>query len=178
MKCLTYAEAKDWLASIDVNIDGNRNLLLPIRPENIMTTIPKRSNALNSFAARLTDWLPCDFERMIWLSSWETHPPEPFILFGKIRLGCGESRTPIEAPAHLFESSGVEENAILTGLMFFILAFNWEGYVVAKNHKDYIYLGDEHLVFSSPDGKKMENVSKLISDFKLEIIKDVREAWK
>ena len=178
MKCLTYDESQKWLASMGVRIDENRNLWFSKEQEKIMSTMPKRALTLNFFSARLTDWLPVDFSRMLWLSSWETYPPDQFILFGKTRLGCGESRTPIEAPGHLFESSTEEEKAIMTGLIFLIMAFNWEGYIVAKNHNDYIYLGDEHIVFSSADGNKMAEASKLITDHKLEIIKDVKEAWK
>ena len=58
------------------------------------------------------------------------------------------------------------------------MAFNWEGYIVAQNHKDYIYLGDEHIVFSGANSEKTEEVSKLINDYKLEIIKDIKDAWK
>jgi hypothetical protein len=178
MKCLTYDESQKWLGSMGVRIDGNRNLLLPIRPENVMTTMPKRALALSSFSTRLTDWFPADCGRLLWLSSWETYPPDQFIIFGKIRLGCGESRTPIEAPGHLFESSTEEGNAVMAGLIFLITAFNWEAYIVAANHNDYIFLGDEHIVFSSANKTKMEEASKLISDYKLEVITDIKNAWK
>jgi hypothetical protein len=170
MKCLTYNESKDWLASIDVQIDGNRNLLLPMRPENVMTTMPKRAKALSFFSARLADWFPVDCNRLFWLSNWETYPPDQFIIFGKIRLGCGESRAPIEAPGHLFESSTEEENAIMAGLIFLITAFNWEAYIVAENRKDYIFLGDEYVVFSSANVERLKQASEVIADFKLEVI--------
>lgn len=178
MKCLTYGESQKWLAAIDVQIDGNRNLLLPIRPENVMTTMPQKAFALNFFSARLTDWFTPNSSRMIWLSNWETYPSDQFILFQKFRLGCGETRTPIEAPGHLFENSTEEENAIFTAFVFFVMAFNWQAYIVAKNHNDYIYLGDEYIVFSSTDEEKLKQVSELRSNWKLEIIKEIKEAWK
>jgi hypothetical protein len=141
-----------------------------------MTTTPKGARALSWLSARLTEWLPSDSTRMIWLSNWETFPNQ-LIPFMRLRLGCGESRPPIEAPGHLFELSTEEENAVLAGYLFFVMAFNWEAYIVAQKSKDYIYLGDEHFVFSSADSGKMGQVSNLMSDFELKIIKDIREAW-
>lgn len=66
----------------------------------------------------------------------------------------------------------------MAGLIFLIMAFNWSAYVVGEKDKEFIYLGDLYVIFSSADDEKMEQASKLISDYKLEIIKDVKEAWK
>jgi hypothetical protein len=61
--------------------------------------------------------------------------------------------------------------------MFVIMAFNWECYVVTGNG-DYLYLGDQFIVFSTVVDEKFEETSKLITDFDLEIIKDITDAWK
>jgi hypothetical protein len=176
MKCLTSDESQGWLTLMDVQIDGNRNLLLPIRPENVMTTMPSRIDNLNFFSARLVDWMPNDGRRLVWLSDWNTFPNQ-YIPFLKFRLGCGEARPPIEAPGHLFEISNEEEDAIMAGILFFVMAFNWAAYIVSENRKDYIYLGDEHIVFSGADADRTRMAHELINDYKLKVIKDIREAW-
>lgn len=178
MKCLTYSESKDWLASIGVQIDGNRDIMYPIRPKNLMTTMPKSTLKLMGFSAQLAKWSSCNVSRMLWLSNWETHPPYKFSFFKQIRLGLGESRTPIEAPGHFFENSSEEEEATIIGLMFVIMAFNWECYVVSGANGDYVYLGDQFIVFSSADDDKLKETSKLIVDFNLEVITDIKNAWK
>lgn len=177
MKCLSSEESRDWLASTNVQIDGNNNLLLPKRPGEIMATMPKRVDNLIYFSARLTDWFPNSFSRIIWLSDWQTFPFQ-LIPFEKIRLGCGETRPLVDAPGHLFEGPAEEESAIMAGLIFLVMAYNWSAYVVVKNCMDYVYLGDEYIIFSSADKKKMEEASKLINDYKLEVITDIKNAWK
>jgi hypothetical protein len=178
MKGLTYSESQKWFGSIGIQIDGNMRLLsLPVRPGNIITTMPKKALKLNYFSDRLADWLPHGVSRIIWLSDWQ---PRPFQLvpFTKMRLGCGESRGLDEAPGHLFESSTEGEVAIIAGLLFLIMAFNWSAFFVAEKIGDYIYCGDEYIIFSSANREKMEEASRLISDYKLEIITDIKEAWK
>ena len=71
-----------------------------------------------------------------------------------------------------------QENAVLAGLMFLIMTFNWEGYLVPQNRDEFVYLGDEHIVFSSADAGKMKDVEGFVSTFHLEVINDIREAWK
>jgi hypothetical protein len=178
MKCFTYDESQKWLASMHVRIDENRNLWFSSEQEKIMTTMPRGAAALNRLSAELAQWLSCHSSRMLWLSNWQTDPAHPLILFEKIRIGCGELRHIIEAPGHLFEESNENESAILTGLMFLIMAFDWEAYVVTQNHGEFVYLGDEHIVYSSADGEKMKEVSSLNATFGLKKIEDIREAWK
>ncbi|HEX3624144.1 MAG TPA: hypothetical protein VH280_01835 [Verrucomicrobiae bacterium] len=177
MKCLTTQESENWLSSINVHIDGTNNLLLSKRPGELMSTMPKRADNLIYFSARLTDLLPGDSSRIIWLSDWNNFPFQ-VIPFEKIRAGCGESRPIFDAQGHLFESATEEENGILAGLIFLIMAFNWSAYVVVRESADYVYLGDEYIIFSSSNGKQTEEASKLMKDFKLELITDVKDAWK
>jgi hypothetical protein len=178
MRCLTFAESEQWLSSLGVRVDENRNLHFPVKGERIMITIPQKVSALTHLSTRLAHWVSGDVDRMFWLSNWETNPPEPLILFETMRLGCGELRHTIDAAGHLFEQSSEHENGILAGLIFLTMAFNWEGYLMPHNSDEFVYLGDEHIVFSSADPGKMKEVTEFVIKFRLAVIENIREAWK
>jgi hypothetical protein len=114
---------------------------------------------------------------MLWVSNWETEPPEPLVLFEKVRAGCGERRTLIDAPGHLFEASDLHDGAVLTGLSLLVFAFGWEGYIVSEQQSEFVFFGDEHIVFSSVDANKMNEIPDLLKSFDLKIIQKVQEAW-
>ncbi len=178
MKCLTYEESKIWLASLNIQINGLRYLVLPIGHDtkNVMATLPKGNN-IGFFAARLADWLSPDSNRMVWITTSNSFDFQ-MTLFDKIRLGCGESRTLADAPGHLFEGMSEEETALVSGLMFFMIAFDWWGFFVAENCTDYIYLGDEYMIFYSDNDEKIKGATDLINECKLQVIQNNREAWK
>lgn len=178
MKYLTDNESQKWLASMGVRIDGNQDLLFPNAQAKTMSTMPRRALALSHLSARLVAWLSCSSGRIIWLSNWTTYPDDQLALFEKVRLGCGESRSPIEAPGHLFDNSAEDDNSVMTGLVFLIMAFNWEAYLVARSDENHIFLGDEYIAFFSDSKKRLGEATELISDFNLEIITDIRSAWK
>jgi len=175
MKCLTYSESENWLGSKGIQIDGYRNLVFSKKHKQVILTLPKNALALSYFSAQLINWIPSHPNRMLWLSNWETDPPDQIVLFETIRLGCGESRPTIEVPGHLFDDATAQQNAILTGLSFIVLAFNWQGYLVG--HSDYIYLGDEFVRFGVASEERLASVFSLAEEFKLKVVKDIKEAW-
>ena len=65
----------------------------------------------------------------------------------------------------------------MAGLIFLVMSFNWEGYLMSENDDEFLYIGDQHLVFSSADACRMKEAADLVSTFQLKIIKDIREAW-
>jgi hypothetical protein len=178
MKCLTFEESQNWFSSSGVRIDENRNLRFRREHERIMTTMPKGASALSHLSTRLADWIAGDAGRILWLSNWETYPAERLIQFETMRLGCGEPRHIIDSPGHLFEQSTEQENAVLAGLIFLIMTFNWEGYIVPQNQDEFVYLGDEYIVFSSGTTAKFKEVTDIVSTFHLKLIEEVMEAWK
>jgi hypothetical protein len=175
MKCLTCSESQNWFDSKSIQIDGYRNLVFSKKHKQVTLTLPKNALALNYFSAQLTNWIPSHPNRMLWLSNWETDPSDQIVLFETIRFGCGESRPTIEVPGHLFEDDTAQQTAVLTGLSFIILAFNWQGYLVGCN--DYIYLGDEFVRFGIASEERLASVFSLAENFELKVIKDIKEAW-
>jgi hypothetical protein len=160
-----------------VKINEAGHLDLPVRPSSIMVTMPKTAPKLLFFSARLTEWLQGDSPRLLLLSDWNTFDFQ-VVPFTKMRIGCGETRTLAEAPGHLFDTLGEEEAAVMSGLIFSILAFDWYAYAVGRNRVDFIYLGDEYLIFSSVEQKKLDEARELIETYNLNVIQSNREAWK
>lgn len=177
MKCLTFKEAEDWFLSKGIAIDVHRNLVFPVVLEKIMTTMPKEVAKLSRLASALGVWVSHDAPKCLWISNWGTEPMEQIIQFETMRHGCAESRHLIEAPGHVFELITDREEAVLAGLLFLISSFNWEGYLVSEKLGEFVYLGDEHIVFSSRDPEKMHLAADIVRRFDLKIIQDIRQAW-
>jgi hypothetical protein len=178
MKFQTYEESRTWLEKQGARIDGNRNVWFGENRPRIMATAPTRISALKHFSSRVIAWVSSQTARMFWVSNWETEPPEPLVLFEKVREGCGERRPLIEAPGHVFEDSNLQDDEILTGLSLLVLAFGWEGYLVSERQSQFVFFGDEHIVFSSVAGNEMDEVPDLLKSFDLRIIQNVEEAWR
>ncbi len=132
-----------------------------------------------SLATQLVDWLPNACERMLWLGSWETYPPDQTILFETVRRGCGESRHIIDAPGHLFQSSAYDrndyetrtaedhkENALMWGLLLLMITLDWDGYLVTPNG-DCVSLGDTSIAIFSEDDAKIDEAYKIAARFNL-----------
>ena len=177
MKCLTFSESEAWLAPIGVTIDGNRNLLPDGPISSVMTTMPKSALPLSRLAQRIVYWVPHDIELLLWVSNWETEPYEPLVVFETLRRACGEFRPMIEAPGHSFTQPNQGEIAVLGGLMFLVMAYSWEAYLVARKNREFVFLGDEHIVFCSSDSDRMQEVAEFREAFRLKKIKCITEAW-
>jgi hypothetical protein len=175
MKCLTDSESEQWLLSASMTIEPHSKL----RPQwpftTLMTDVPRCLN-LSGFASRAAGWISDRAERMLWISNWNTDPPEGLSLFEASRRGWGENRSLFEAPGHIFNNSP-DDSIILASYCCLILAFNWEGFVVAAKDREFIYLGDEYVVFSSSQSEKMNEVTALRTAFHLKEITSGTQAW-
>lgn len=180
MNCLTYSESESWLRTIDIAIDEHRNLVPGSGSEyrRVMTSMPSAAARLWALAFKLSNWISHDVERLFWLSNWETEPREAVALFEILRSGCGEQRTLIEAPGLRILPNDERESEILCGCLFLTMAFNWEAYLVANNRCEFLFLGDEHIVFCNADARELIGVQELLSAFQLREVRTIREAWR
>lgn len=182
MKCLTHAESERWLASFGVSINENDNLEFPKRPGRtihaIRIDLPKDGTRWMWFFSSILDWMPNDCNRMLWLYSWHTYPPYHYVVFEKLRRGCGEFRHIIDAPGHLFDSSAydnyenktdndVQEDGVLAAMVLLMVSFDWEGYIVTDKSEDRILIGDEYLEFYSTDYNKMQHLIEIAKSYGL-----------
>lgn len=173
MKCLTRQEAEQWLASRQVQMDEHKHLQCAGTQLKVTTSKPDERRVLAQYAAYLAGWLPCDTTRMLWVSGgWDK---VSLNMFEKMRKGFGESRSLTDAPGHLFEASD-QENCLLTGFAYLMMACDWCGYIVPECGNEFVFLGDEHVVFSSTEVPKIREVSDLVAHYGLKVIEDF-EAW-
>jgi hypothetical protein len=182
MRCLTYSESEGWFAAIGAEITKYRYISFQHgagRPRLLLPALKLDVMGASSLATHLVDWLPSACERMLWLSNWETYPPDQTILFETVRRGCGETRHIIDAPGHLFQSSAYdrndydtrtpqdhEENGLLWGLLLLMITFNWDGYLVTPNG-DCISLADTSIAIFSDDDAKIDEAYKIADVFNL-----------
>lgn len=144
--------------------------------------LPKDSIRLSRLAERLIEWLPAEVDRMLWLSYWNTYPLWPLALFERVRRGGGEFRHVIETPGHLFEASQgrnaatdeSDDNAMLSGLVFLTLCFDWRGYFVAQMAEQYIVLGDAFACFCAANDERLEEAESIAHSFELKSRRQVR----
>ena len=187
MQCLTATESREWLALSGAKLDENRNIVFSYskgdREHRLAVDLPKTPVALSYFAARLADWLPDAEQRMLWLSNWDTYPPDHITFFDKLRRGYGEERPLIEAPGHLFSwdaatvyepssemPPATRDHAAISGLVLLVMCYGWEGYLVARGHNDHIFLGDARIVFASARRQRIEDTANLANTFKLAVM--------
>jgi hypothetical protein len=178
MKCLTFLESNQWCnAASGISVSNDRHIWPPRNHQRLMLSLPVGSLKLSRFAARLSTWL-VGAERMLWLSHWNVSLLNEVVLFDRIRASYGEVRPIIESPGHLFETRNATDGEVLIGLIFLTLAFNWEGYIVASGSDDHLTLGDECLVLSSCETKRLSYGRELAAEFDVQVVDDIVEAWK
>ncbi len=190
MRSLTVIESKEWLGSFGVEVLGDldsnmNNMPLGFRAESdaqrqeVFCLVPGEAGSAEVFAAQIMEWLPAGDERLFLLTHWLTYPDRRVPLFELIRRGWGEDRSLSDAPGFLFQSAeneNVEERqkptnaneAILCGLVFLSICYTWEGYIISMNSRDFIFLGDGFVQFSSTDSAKIDEAKSLIETFQLQ----------
>jgi hypothetical protein len=187
MKCLTLHEFDQWGTTFGFCVEHPRNLQFAKELKQVTCSPPPEPDRLFGFATRLVEWLPQNVERVFYLSDWPLYTPEEMIFFMKIRMASGESRDPMDSPAHWFDGQSVpdryesddipsltanpvlQECAVMAGLIFLALTFQWQGYIIAKDCSDHIYLGDASITFFQDNAEEAANTRKLLSDFNLKV---------
>jgi hypothetical protein len=177
MKGLTYGHAEEWLNDFDVQIGDHRHLHFSGQDTRLMVNLPKQPLRLSGLATSLVQWTSQGSTLMLWLSNWESDPPEPFHLFQAFRAGAGLSDSLIDVPAMSFESSTPSDLMMASNLIFLILAFNWEGYLLAEGDHDHIYLGDECFSFFSSKAQRLKNANQIVNSFDLKVLTNIKQAW-
>ena len=171
MKCLEYDTSKSLLAEWGIQVAQARQLEFQHKKEEIQLVLPKEPLPMLYFAEDIAEWLPKDSHRFIWPAHWETYPRSPTRLIEKIRSSYGDTRPLIESPGMLFDKENETENEVFSGIFFLMMAFDWSGYLITKNHSDYVYIFDTLAKFSCSTSEKAAEILKIADKFKLEIMK-------
>lgn len=184
MKLLSYREFTEWLQLSNFSVSKNRELVAPAqskKPRVLFAELPRVARDLSYVAAAITNWIPLNQERMLWLQNWETIPAFQWRFFEAIR-GAPKSLHLIEAPGHLFSAdeiwikdqlglsdTGVSlDTALISGMLSLVAYFGWDGYLVAKNSADYVQVTDGHVYFSSAEQQRIEGARIILQCFSLD----------
>src|SRR5579871_377359 len=138
MKCLTRDESQKWLDLEGFEFVECRYPRSTFSRLRLMATVPNGSLKLYYFCLHVVDCLPETSNLLLLISQWETYPAEQLMFFEMLRHQNGNSKTLIDAPGHLFTGKVDSEKALLVGLIFLMIAFNWEGYLIASR-QTYVY---------------------------------------
>lgn len=190
MKCITTVESKTWLASIGVGVLGDldsntHNLPMEAQVkadesrQEIFCCVPASAGSAEAFSAVILEWFPQGGERLYLLTHWQTYPDRMVPLFESLRRGFGGYGSISETPGALFRDSGnagVEDQrkppeldrVALSGMVFLTLCYTWEGYLFSTTCRDFIFLGDGFIRFSSVASARIDEAKSLMNMFELE----------
>jgi len=184
MKFLTTSEAQQWLTPLVATIGKDRAIYFgrdhKDRPLGLKAEFPKSLRQITYFVERAVDWLPRGYERLLWISDWETYPPHPINFFELVRLGCGERRHIIDAPGCVFnpdrgpkeqEFSAESDTFPLIGFVMLLMDFDWAGYLISQDaaSTSVVYFNDEVISFSTSDPAALEEARGLCGQFHMNI---------
>lgn len=122
MHCINEAEAQAWLHANQADTTQALHLFGSWH-------IPGDAGRKMALAKLLRSYLNWDAGVLLWVTDWGIWPSsENWLIFERLRAGSGETRSLLEAPAHLFSAQDQEEGeAVLAVGLYFM----WDMTVVA-----------------------------------------------
>ena len=134
MRCLTDSEVQVWLRDRIFDSTAPLQRLGPWK-------VPKDAGRKMALAQSLTANLKWDAEGLVWATDWGIWPSsENMLIFDRFRLGCGETRSLSQAPAHQFGSSEANEAAAVLALGLY---FMWDITVIGARDRLLVHF-DHH----------------------------------
>lgn len=114
--------------------------------------------------------LPEGRDVFLWVTSWALYSEKEREVFDSFRQSHGEHRWLIDAPGHLLDLSGSGERWILAEILLFMMAFNWEGFVIQGNKETIIWMADEIIEIVAQKSDANEFSRKIIHDLDLKVV--------
>ncbi|HEY0105572.1 MAG TPA: hypothetical protein VGB91_05760 [Rhizomicrobium sp.] len=178
MKCLGPNEVADQLLPKGFSINTNRHVVSAWMNDlkyKVAAKYPVGQPATSYFANRLVSWIQTSQIRMLWLTNWETRPPNCVAFFDLIRSAHHENRFLSDAPGHVFDAAdtavgedGLDdglETVTIAGMILLLICYNWEGYLLGLDTHDVIYVGDSTVEFFSLNSEKIADASQIVKLF-------------
>jgi hypothetical protein len=168
MKCLTNTEQNEWLtrrAIVERPYGTNE-----ASKHYVQFYSPKNFRGIESFTHHLSDLFLAGSEALLVFEDWPFYQPYEMRLVDHVRSAFGEKRNLIDAPGHLFTA---EEGDDLIGLFSLGVAFEWTSYLYFAKNKATV-LNWEGVIFDfwTEDERSLDDLLKLMGDFKLEKTKN------
>lgn len=169
MRCLEYAPSVRLLDEWGFKIGDARQLSVEKNKRVILTEVPQDAFLMFNFANDIIKWLPSHDERAIWPVYWNTDPIAQASIIEQIRNSYGEERNIIATPGMFFKEPKEKENAIITGMLFLMMTFDWSAYLITKEG-DYIHIFDTLIKFSFSKDEKANELNSIFRSYDLKIM--------
>jgi len=170
MQVLSESECANWLSSHGytfknvVGLEGQEGYVsLPASHYRSVFKMPVSTDARTQlFLSRhLAEWIQSS-DVLLWVTSWALYTPEEMKMFLDFRQSFGEQRRLIDAPGHLFQNGDADDVRHTTSLLLYMMAFNWEGFVLSHDAQSIIWMADEILETSAKEkGKDFQFISSV-----------------
>lgn len=177
MQVLSDSECANWLSAHgytfqDVNRsegqEGHIRLPASYHRSAFEMSVSTDARTQIFLSHRLAQWIQGS-DVLLWVTSWALYTPEEMEMFLDFRQSFGEQRHLIDAPGHLFQSGDADDLRRTASILLFMMAFNWEGFVLSSDGKSIIWMADEILETSAK--KKDKDIQIRLSAKDLGIIK-------
>lgn len=169
MQVLSDSECASWLSTHGYTFrGGNRSkgeegyVRLPASHYRSVFKMPVSTDARTQLflSHHLAEWIQSSLDTLLWVTSWASYTSEEMEMFLEFRQGFGEQRQLIDAPGHLFQSGDMDNINHITSILLFMMAFNWEGFVLSSDAQTIIWMADEILETSTKEkGKDFQFIS-------------------
>ena len=173
MKVLTDVQCQTWFATHGVKFLSDEHLSLPSEGLVRHFPIPTQSRTQLVLSHKLAQWL--DFpESLLWMSVWTAYEPDEMELFLRFRRQYDSERhSLINARGHLFDQKNDQEVDTMAEVVLFMMAFNWEGYLISSDLQCVIWMADEIIQTVVQDREKDLEMLKLFTGLAIEQIADM-----
>lgn len=161
MKVLTKSECNAWLASHNIESEGDERLALPPQGYSKWFETPQTSRFQLVLAHGLAAWFNYP-KAFFWMSTWPHYETQEMELFLQWRQNHGDESVLIEAPGHLFNIEDKASAWVMGELLLFAMAFNWEGYLLQPEQRSVIWIGDDIIGIITQEQNKDKDLQELL----------------
>ncbi len=139
MVTLSRSDAESWCFGRGVRLDARERPDIRATAESF--DIPNDAGRRIAVVADHLDGYRAESETLVWFTEWGVWPSgERPHIFYRLRASYGETRPLIEAPAHVFAQSEVEDaiSFVTLGVLFL-----WDVYVVGASGKRLLHFSHD-----------------------------------
>lgn len=170
MRVLSNSECLGWFEAHNVQIESAGSLVLPSAAFTTEFVTPQPSKSQVVLAHDLAAWSYAP-NALFWMSTWPLFEPYQMELFAAWRRNYGDGGELIENRGHLFDETDIGEGVwTLTQLLLYVMAFNWEGYLLHPNQEIVVWMGDDIIEIISQEESKDKALKQLLQDRFIELL--------
>ncbi len=169
MRVLTTEECAAWCRKNRFSLGESDEPQLPEGADLISFAVPRESGIQLALAREMGDWIESRGPALLWMTDWPGQQEDETFLVQTWRKAHGEDRPPIEAPGYLLEE---KERNELVNLLYFVMAFGWDAFILLPRQKDLVYLShDEYGDIYTPDLKSLASLQEMLRLLSIRMLK-------